>query len=88
MNNLMRIISCTLLIATALMGSAISSGAKPLPKRLLVVTVTKEFRHSFIPTAEKVLGELAQKSGAFTVDYVRTDEEMAAENCRRLRQMS
>src|SRR5207244_5182012 len=30
-----------------------------------------------IPTAEKVLGELAQKSGAFTLDYVRTDEEMA-----------
>ena len=43
-----------------------------------MVTVTKEFRHSSIPTAEKVLGELAQKSGAFTVDYVRTDEEMAA----------
>src|SRR6266478_4332227 len=47
------------------------------PKTLLVVTVTKGFRHSSIPTAEKVLGELAQKSGAFTVDYVRTDEEMA-----------
>src|SRR4051812_14371740 len=47
------------------------------PKKLLVVTVTKGFRHSSIPTAEKVLGELAQKSGAFTVDYVRTDEEMA-----------
>ena len=47
------------------------------PKKLLVVTVTKGFRHSSIPTAEKVLGELAQKSGAFTVDYVRTDEDMA-----------
>jgi type 1 glutamine amidotransferase len=47
------------------------------PKKLLVVTVTKGFRHSSIPTAEKVLGELAQKSGAFTVDYVRTDAEMA-----------
>ncbi len=47
------------------------------PKKLLVVTVTKGFRHSSIPTAEKVLGELAQKSGAFTVDYVRTDDEMA-----------
>jgi len=47
------------------------------PKKLLVVTVTKGFRHSSIPTAEKVLAELAQKSGAFTVDYVRTDEDMA-----------
>ena len=47
------------------------------PKKVLVVTVTKGFRHSSIPTAENVLGELAAKSGAFTVDYVRTDEEMA-----------
>src|SRR2546426_9569123 len=47
------------------------------PKKLLVVTVTKGFRHSSIPTAEKVLGELAEKSGAFTVDYVRNDEDMA-----------
>src|SRR5438477_3038694 len=47
------------------------------PRKLLVVSVTKGFRHSSIPTAEKVLGELAQKSGAFTVDYVRTDEDMA-----------
>src|SRR2546430_14444537 len=51
--------------------------ASAAPKRVLVVTVTKGFRHSSIPTAEKVLGELAQKSGAFTVDYVRTDEDMA-----------
>jgi len=40
------------------------------PKRLLVVTVTTGFRHSSIGTAEKVLGQLAQQSGAFTVDYV------------------
>ena len=43
------------------------------PKSVLVVTVTKGFRHSSIPTAEKVLGELAQKSGAFTVDYARVE---------------
>jgi type 1 glutamine amidotransferase len=47
------------------------------PKKLLVVTVTKGFRHSSIASAEKVLGEMAQKSGAFTVDYVRNDEDMA-----------
>jgi uncharacterized protein len=54
-----------------------SPNVQAAPKKLLVVTVTKGFRHSSIPTAEKVLGELAQKSGTFTVDYVRTDEEMA-----------
>src|SRR5262245_32254033 len=47
------------------------------PKKVLVVTVTKGFRHSSIASAEKVLGELAQKSGAFTVDYVHTEEDMA-----------
>jgi type 1 glutamine amidotransferase len=50
--------------------------AQAQPKKVLVVTVTKGFRHSSIPTAEKVLGELASKSGAFTVDYVRNDDEM------------
>ncbi len=53
------------------------SPAFAAPKKLLVVTVTKGFRHSSIATAEKVLGELAQKSGAFTVDYARTDDDMA-----------
>jgi len=52
-------------------------GAQAAPKKLLVVTVTKGFRHSSIPTAEKVLGDLAQKTGDFTVDYVRDDTEMA-----------
>src|SRR5439155_3652165 len=56
---------------------AVVSSGFAAPKNLLVVTVTKGFRHSSIATAEKVLGELAQKSGAFTVDYVRTDEDMA-----------
>lgn len=48
------------------------------PKKVLVVTVTKGFRHSSIPTAEKVLGQLAQKDGNFTVDYVRTDDDLAS----------
>ena len=48
------------------------------PKRLLVVTVTKGFRHSdSIPVAERVIAELGAKTGKFTVDYVRTDEDMA-----------
>jgi type 1 glutamine amidotransferase len=56
---------------------SLAPSAQAAPKKLLVVTVTKGFRHSSIPTAEKVLGELAKKDGSFEVDYVRTDEEMA-----------
>lgn len=47
-----------------------AADAPAAPKRLLVVTVTLGFRHSSIPTAEKVISQLAQKSGAFTVDFV------------------
>ncbi len=45
-------------------------------KNVLVVTVTKGFRHSSIPTAEAVLGSLAEQHGGFRVDYARTDEEL------------
>src|SRR5271155_748432 len=41
------------------------------PKKLLVVTTTTGFRHSSIPTAEKILAQLARDSGEFTVDFVR-----------------
>jgi uncharacterized protein len=40
-----------------------------------VVTVTLGFRHSSIPTAEKVLAELATDSSAFTVDYARVNPD-------------
>src|SRR3954470_22116858 len=51
----------------------LAPAAQAAPKRVLVVTVTKGFRHSSIPTAEKVLGELAQKTGFFTVEYARVE---------------
>jgi uncharacterized protein len=57
-----------------LVGAVSSVVAADAPKKLLVVTVTTGFRHSSIETAEKVLGELAEKSGAFTVDFVRQPE--------------
>ncbi len=69
---------CCLLAGLLLAGLALPALGEDTLKKLLVVTVTKGFRHSSIPTAEKVLGELAVRSKAFTVDYVRTDEEMAA----------
>lgn len=45
------------------------------PKKLLVVTTTTGFRHTAsIPELEKMLSELAQSSGEFTVDFVRQPE--------------
>lgn len=55
------------------------------PKKVLVVTATKGFRHSSIPTAENVLTTLGETSGDFTVvDVVRggpngTDDAEVAE---------
>lgn len=60
-----------LVLAAAL---SLAAHAAAAPKKLLVVTVTTGFRHSSIETGEKVLAELAQKSGAFTVDYVKQPE--------------
>src|SRR5258708_2629457 len=47
--------------------------AKAAPKKMLVVTDTKGYSHSSIATSEKILGELGEKSGVFTVDYARVD---------------
>ena len=47
--------------------------AQAAPKRVLVVTVTLGFRHSSIPTAEKVIAKLGEDTGAFTVDYARVE---------------
>jgi uncharacterized protein len=54
-------------------GVSSSPAQNNAPKRVLVVTTTTGFRHSSIPTAEKVIADLAQQSGAFTVDYARVE---------------
>jgi type 1 glutamine amidotransferase len=59
--------------AALLTGCTTSSAQTKSPKRVLVVTTTMGFRHTSIPTAETIIGELAQKSGAFTVDYARLE---------------
>ena len=64
------VLAGTLLLAV---GLASAPAQTPAPKRVLVVTTTMGFRHSSIPTAEKVLKELGQQSGAFTVDYARVE---------------
>ncbi len=45
------------------------------PKKILVITVTYGFHHDSTATAEKVLTQLAEKSGLFTVDIVRSGRE-------------
>src|SRR5947207_1323980 len=66
-----------LLLTPLLFCLLIASAQAATPKKLLVVTVTKGFRHSSIPTAEKILADVAKTSGAFTVDYARNDQEIA-----------
>ena len=58
-------------------GFGLLSAAQAAPKKVLVVTTTTGFRHSSIPTAEKVIAELGQKSGLFTVEYARVDPSAA-----------
>lgn len=53
--------------------AAVYVPAAESPKRALVVTTTAGFRHSCIPTAEKILAEMGKESGVFTVDYARVD---------------
>ncbi len=47
-------------------------------KHLLVVTVTKGFRHGSIPVAEETIQKLGDSTGDWDTDFVRTDEEMKA----------
>ncbi len=42
-------------------------------KKVLVVTTTLGFRHSSIPTAEKILNKLGNQSGQYTVEYARVE---------------
>src|SRR5215469_5599871 len=60
------------LFFAGLLGLAIPCQAAT-PKKVLVVTTTTGFRHSSIPTAEKIIAQLGQQSGAFTVEYARVE---------------
>jgi len=68
----MKKIMIPLIVLAALAAPNLTSlrAAEPL-KKVLVLTTTTGFRHSSIPTAEKILAQLAEQSGAFTVDFVR-----------------
>jgi uncharacterized protein len=60
----------TILATVALLSSSILAANAAEPKKLLVVTTTTEFRHSSIPTLEKVITQLGKSSGEFTVDFI------------------
>ena len=69
---------CVLVIASTAPGDAQRAGASAkAKKRLLVVSHTAGFRHEgAIKSFDKVIAELAEKSGQFTVDYCRTAEDV------------
>lgn len=51
----------------------LTPNALAAPKKVLVVTTTTGFRHSSIPTAERVIAQLGEESGKFSVDYARVE---------------
>ncbi len=73
----LRTLLCTL---TLFIASGTASTAADAPKKILLVTVTKGFRHSSIPTAIKVITELGEKSKAYTVDLATTDADLLAKS--------
>lgn len=69
----MKQILLAILAGAALVSPPVSFAADA-PKKVLVVSITTGFRHTSIPTTEKVLAQLAQESGAFTVAYIHQPE--------------
>jgi uncharacterized protein len=59
-------------LACAVLACGVTAGFSAEAKKMLVVTVTFGFPHSSVTTAEKVLTDLGQKSGLYTVDVVRS----------------
>jgi type 1 glutamine amidotransferase len=66
-----------LVVIASISPAAAQGSPVPAPKRVLVVSTTVGFRHSSIPTAENVLGDLARQTREFTVEYARVDPSEA-----------
>ena len=60
----------------ALLAARPVEAAKPAKKHLLVVTVTKGFRHDSIPVAEETIAKLGTDTGAWDTDFARTDDDI------------
>lgn len=63
-----------MMVTCGVVAAGVAAWAAEAPKKVLVVTVTTGFRHSSISTAEKVLADMAAKSGKFSVEFVRQPE--------------
>jgi hypothetical protein len=60
-----------------LLGLATVTTLTAAPGKVLVVSVTKGFRHDVIPVVDAVLKELASQSGKFTLDFAQSDQQVA-----------
>ncbi len=71
----MNTMNTALFLSTAVLSASLSAvlPAQAAPKKVLVVTTTTGFRHSSIPTAEKIIAQLGQNSGDFSVEYARVE---------------
>ncbi len=73
-------VAAVVLLCSGLQLLAQTEMKKDTPKRVLVVSVTASFRHSAIPVGDRILEELAARSGAFILDYAQQPPgEMPAE---------
>jgi uncharacterized protein len=68
----------TRLAGFVLVALAIATTVSAQLPEVLVVTVTKGFRHDSIPAAEDAFVAIAAESGRFTVDFARTDDDLAS----------
>jgi len=67
----------------ALGALAFGTAAASAPRKLLVVSVTKGYRHESIPAAERLVEALGRESGLYSVDFARTDEDLLAKTTRK-----
>jgi type 1 glutamine amidotransferase len=72
------LIGLSVLAACGSSGDAVTTPTPSAPpgRRVLVVTYTTGFRHGSIPVAEQTLEALGRSSGAFTVQFCRTADEV------------
>ncbi|HZO89578.1 MAG TPA: ThuA domain-containing protein [Chthonomonadaceae bacterium] len=63
-------------LALTLYAAHAAHAARSATKHILVVTVTKGFRHDSIPVAEQTIQMLGNNTGAWQTDFVRNDDEM------------
>ena len=74
-NPLLRLARRAAWLAPALVFACLASAATP--RNVLVVSVTKGFRHDVIPAVDALVKELGVQSGKFNVDYAQTDQQLA-----------